>query len=436
MSAMPGLDHVLFVCDRVNARNGRSVWTQRFVDSCGQRGLKVHLAGDEPEFFAPAAHLRYHSCQAGMPPELFEPEEGWGLAPRPFLALSSFEADDDVAGCMAALQRIAAARGEPLARLQRLDTLAKARELPEIESELERALTSSGATTLCLLTQSYLGLGALTLARRNPGLRVVTFRHSDYGSIFYHRLVAPLPRAERAGCEPLREAQWRRAGRHLLGEGAQVLCRSLHDVVRLRAFGAPPGTHFQLLLPTAPPGLNAAAVPVRSPHDGPLRVLVACRMEDDRGLELLQEVVRQSPQHQFTFCGEGPRRAALEAAIPQARFLGHVSQPRLSDLRRESDVFLHASTTDTYSEAVVEAMAAGLAVIATNVGGPVGYLVDGENGLTRPADPETWLQALEQLASSAALRASLGANAVRTVASMPWSGHVDAVIAALASAVR
>jgi phosphatidylinositol alpha 1,6-mannosyltransferase len=157
-----------------------------------------------------------------------------------------------------------------------------------------------------------------------------------------------------------------------------------------------------------------------------------CRMEDDRGLELLQEVVRQSRQHHYTFCGDGPRRAALQAAIPEARFLGHVSQTRLAELRRDSDVFLHASTTDTYSEAVVEAMAAGLAVIATNVGGPVGYLVDGENGLTRPADPDAWSQALQLLASSAALRTSLGVNAMRTVAGMPWSGQVDAVIAALA----
>lgn len=89
-------------------------------------------------------------------------------------------------------------------------------------------------------------------------------------------------------------------------------------------------------------------------------------------------------------------------------FEGHVADPelRLGGL----DVLVQASEQESFGRVVVEAMAAGLPVVATRGGGSAEIVVDGVTGLlVPPDDPLAMARALERLAADPALRLALGA---------------------------
>lgn len=69
--------------------------------------------------------------------------------------------------------------------------------------------------------------------------------------------------------------------------------------------------------------------------------------------------------------GAGPARAALEAAFPQAHFLGLKTSAELATLYASADVFVFPSRTDTFGMVLLEAMACGLPVAAFPVAGPL-----------------------------------------------------------------
>jgi glycosyltransferase involved in cell wall biosynthesis len=69
--------------------------------------------------------------------------------------------------------------------------------------------------------------------------------------------------------------------------------------------------------------------------------------------------------------GDGPTRAALEAAYPDARFLGVKTSAELATVYASSDVFVFPSRTDTFGMVLLEAMACGLPVAAFPVAGPL-----------------------------------------------------------------
>jgi glycosyltransferase involved in cell wall biosynthesis len=68
--------------------------------------------------------------------------------------------------------------------------------------------------------------------------------------------------------------------------------------------------------------------------------------------------------------GDGPARARLAAAYPEARFLGALTGPALAAAYARADVFVFPSLTDTFGIVLLEALACGLPVAAFPVAGP------------------------------------------------------------------
>jgi glycosyltransferase involved in cell wall biosynthesis len=114
--------------------------------------------------------------------------------------------------------------------------------------------------------------------------------------------------------------------------------------------------------------------------------------------------------------GDGAERGALEA---QARALGvadrlHVAGTvtDLFGLLAAADVLAAPSRNEGMGRVLVEAMALGLPVVGTRVGGIPDVIVDGECGLlVPPEDPAALAAALVELGVDAARRAKLGAGA-------------------------
>lgn len=111
--------------------------------------------------------------------------------------------------------------------------------------------------------------------------------------------------------------------------------------------------------------------------------------------------------------GSGPERPHLEREIERlglggsVRFLGWKRD--LSDVLGRWDVFAQASLEEGFGIAALEAMAAGLPVVATGVGGVPELVVDGKTGwLVPPGNPEVLAERIVRLVSDPELRASLG----------------------------
>ncbi len=111
--------------------------------------------------------------------------------------------------------------------------------------------------------------------------------------------------------------------------------------------------------------------------------------------------------------GDGPQNAALRNAADALGIAGDVHFLGWSDdiqnILAATDVFVLPSLTEGMSNALLEAMAAGLPCVATEVGGN-GELIDqGTTGLlVPPSNPERLGAALERLVSNAALRQQMG----------------------------
>jgi glycosyltransferase involved in cell wall biosynthesis len=143
--------------------------------------------------------------------------------------------------------------------------------------------------------------------------------------------------------------------------------------------------------------------------------------------------------------GDGPERSRLEqlaAALgleKQVRFLGFVSPPY--DLLAASDVFVLASRSDTFPHVILEAMAAGLAVIGPRHDPNDGFsAVDemvevGTSGLLFDRrSPEQLAELIESLAGDDALRRRMGAaGRQRALSEFTWEKHVATILALAAS---
>lgn len=141
-----------------------------------------------------------------------------------------------------------------------------------------------------------------------------------------------------------------------------------------------------------------------------------------KGVEVLidsiPEVVDKVPEAFFVVVGDGEERAGLERRAEQGgvservRFLGYRRDvPRILD---ESDVFVLATYQDAFPTVLLEAMTAGVPVVASAVGGTVEIVQPDRTGhLVAPGDVEALGQAIVELATQADERRWMGENARR-----------------------
>jgi 1,2-diacylglycerol 3-alpha-glucosyltransferase len=105
--------------------------------------------------------------------------------------------------------------------------------------------------------------------------------------------------------------------------------------------------------------------------DAPL-VLVVSRLGMEKNVELVLDALPLLPQLRLAVVGEGPHRGALEAralrlgVAGRVRFTGALSRDRLPDVYASVDAFVFPSTTETQGLVLVEALAAGLRVVAAD----------------------------------------------------------------------
>jgi glycosyltransferase involved in cell wall biosynthesis/predicted metal-dependent phosphoesterase TrpH len=172
----------------------------------------------------------------------------------------------------------------------------------------------------------------------------------------------------------------------------------------------------------------------RDAYPGELKVLYAGRLTREKGVDLLAESflrARASDSRlHLLLAGGGPEEPELRARLGEsATFLGWLEGEELARAYASADVFLFCSRTDTYGQAIVEAGASGLPVVAVAEGGPAALVENRHTGLLCRPDPDHLSGALLQLASSPLLRRHLGASAVRAARARSWERALDQLAA-------
>lgn len=143
----------------------------------------------------------------------------------------------------------------------------------------------------------------------------------------------------------------------------------------------------------------------------------AGRLTAQKALEVAFEAVARCEAVTLLVAGDGPERARLERiGGQQVRFLGPVSRREVLELFAAADAAVLSSGWENFPHTVVEALAVGTPVVATDVGGVGEVVRDGENGLlVPPGDPEALAAAVRRLAGDPELTARLRAQAAPSV---------------------
>jgi glycosyltransferase involved in cell wall biosynthesis len=246
------------------------------------------------------------------------------------------------------------------------------------------------------------------------------------------------------------------AGR-VLRRAAQVTACSSDLLMRARRLGAvasrsrtlPYGVDVQAFTPFA--GDPALRTRLGFGEEAVL-VLAIGRLVEKKGFRyLIEAAARVAPVH-VLIAGDGDLRAELEM---QARslgapvtFLGSVERSRLSGLLATVDIVAvpsvvdRAGNVDGLPNTLLEALAAGRAVVASRVAGIPEVIDDGVNGvLVPPRDVPGLADALRRLAGDAEARRRLGSRArADALARLTWEKHVsileECLVAASALATR
>jgi glycosyltransferase involved in cell wall biosynthesis len=153
--------------------------------------------------------------------------------------------------------------------------------------------------------------------------------------------------------------------------------------------------------------------------NGELRCLSVGRLASEKNVLLLIDAIaelrQRDPRWRLTIAGNGPLKPAIAEAVAArglesaVELVGEVPNgPQLWELYRRSHAFLHVSLTEGLPQVLVEAQAAGIPIVATDVGGVRASMGDGAHALlVPPRSSGAAVAALERLAHDPDLRRRL-----------------------------
>jgi glycosyltransferase involved in cell wall biosynthesis len=172
-----------------------------------------------------------------------------------------------------------------------------------------------------------------------------------------------------------------------------------------------------------------------------LVVLYAGRLAPEKNVALVlrafQAMQRARPGLRLVLVGDGPQRATLAGAAPQAVFAGWQRGEDLARCYASADVFLFPSMTETFGNVVVEALASGLGLVAFAHGAAGEHVRDGIDGLlAQLGQHEQFLAQAQRIASDDALRARVRAGARSTATALSWDTILERLEQAFLATAR
>ena len=221
----------------------------------------------------------------------------------------------------------------------------------------------------------------------------------------------------------------------ICSRAAAVIALTPHLAERLREDGVDAER-----LHVIPAGVNPAEFdsepPDPFPDVGHPRVLYVGRLVDQKGVDTLISAVTRmrSSEARVLLVGDGPKRAELELAIrrhgleKRVRITGFRAHREIPAILQHADIFCLPSRYEELSSALLEAMHAGLPIVATRVGATAETL--GSAGrVVAPGDPDALAGALDDLLANPEEAATLGRRAHQRAQRYQWGALADEILA-------
>ena len=223
-----------------------------------------------------------------------------------------------------------------------------------------------------LASPAMLGYGGLLAARR-LGVPTVAVYQTDIAGF-----------ASSYGLPIAARAAWA-WNRHLHGLADRTLAPSTSAMESLRAHGIPRVHHWARGVDVtgfAPSARDERLRRQWSPKGKPIVGFVG-RLAPEKHVERLAALARRADL-QLVIVGDGVDRKKLGELLPSAVFTGALYGPDLAAAYASMDVFVHPGEHETFCQAVQEAQASGLPVIAPDAGGPRDLVAPYRTGLLLP----------------------------------------------------
>lgn len=162
-------------------------------------------------------------------------------------------------------------------------------------------------------------------------------------------------------------------------------------------------------------------------------ILYVGRLSHEKNLTTLLAAFREleAEDTHLVLVGDGPARPDLERALSRHRatFTGYLRGEALAEVYASADVFAFPSTTETFGQAVQEAMASGLPVVAYDAEGVRDLVQHGKTGLLVPGnDPSAFTESLGSLLAQPEQRALFSAQARSRAEQRTWASVMRGLI--------
>ena len=282
--------------------------------------------------------------------------------------------------------------------------------------EILRVLRGFDPHVVHLASPALLGYGGLLAARRLgvPAVAVYQTDVAGFADSYGMRFAAP--------------AAWAWL-RHLHSLADRTLAPSTAAIDSLRAKGIPRVHHWARGVDFTGFAPSARSESLRrqwSPEGRPIIGFVG-RLAPEKHVDRLAVLARRRDL-QVVIVGDGVERGKLQTLLPTAVFTGALYGPQLAAAYASMDVFVHPGEHETFCQAVQEALASGVPVVAPDAGGPRDLVAPFRTGVLLPAtDFESGLsRSVDQLLGQRQ-RYSLAAR--RSVVNRSWPRICDQLLA-------
>lgn len=166
-------------------------------------------------------------------------------------------------------------------------------------------------------------------------------------------------------------------------------------------------------------------------HPDDTILLYVGRLSGEKQIDRLRHVLAQVPGTRLAVVGDGPARADLEnhfAGTP-TQFMGYLRGDELGSAFASADIFVFPSAMETFGLVLIEAMASGLPVVTSRVGGVEDMVRSGVNGYAfNVGDVRGMIDGVRAILADPTKRKVMGRNARLFAETQSWPAMMDELL--------